>query len=72
VHIKLLFLTSHLLNIHKAFPRHTHFKPLSENGGTHNVPLQNSLSVTHQSQDYPLLCSFHYMADYTEKKSSVI
>lgn len=38
--IKVLFLTGHLLNMQKASPRHTHFKPLSENRGTHTVALQ--------------------------------
>lgn len=39
----LLFLTGDLLNIHKAFPRHTHFKPLSENRATHTVALQKGV-----------------------------
>lgn len=35
------------------------------------VPLQNSLSVIHQSHDYPCLCSSQYVADYTEKKKKL-
>lgn len=71
--IKLLFLTSYLLNIPKAFPRHIHFKPLSENGGTHTVPLQNRVYQSYISSTNILFSVlFSTWLGYTKKKHSVI
>lgn len=65
--IKVLFLTGHLLNIHKAFPRHTHFKPLSENRGTHTTALQKRLYQPYISpMSIRFSVFFQYVADYGE------
>lgn len=69
---KVPFLTGHLLNIHQAFPTHTHFKPLSENRGTHTVATHNRVSVIHQSHDYSLLCFFSVFGRLWRKKNSAI
>lgn len=53
--IKRLFLTRYLVDIHKAFPRHTHFKQLSENRDTYTVTLQNRV---YQSYISPMTIHF--------------
>lgn len=67
---KVLFLTGHLLNIHQAFPTHTHFKPLSENRGTHTVAIHNRV---HQSYISPMtihIFVFFSIWQTTEKKKN--
>lgn len=69
--IKLYFLTSHLLNIHKAFSKHVHFKPLQKKTWHTFCTVQKSISVIHQSCNTSLVL-FSRWQTTLKKQGSVI